>query len=83
MTKPNENDPINQGLRRAFTSARFTLDAKGRVLRGPDAETAPETGTDAASQPLGKSDAGARGHVPTDPGDAINAAIRRTMVGRG
>ncbi len=36
MTKPNENDPINQGLRRAFTSARFTLDAKGRVIRGPN-----------------------------------------------
>ncbi len=85
MTKPTENDPINQGLRRAFTSARFTVDGQGRVLRGPDAETTPETGpaeTDAAPMPLGKSDAGARGPVPTDPVAAINQAIHRARAGR-
>jgi hypothetical protein len=82
MSKPNESDSINQAMRHAFTAGRFTLDAKGRVIRGPDEDA--ETGQDApAPTPLGKSDAGARGHVPTDPGDAINAAIRRAMVGRG
>jgi hypothetical protein len=85
MTKPSEHDRVNQGLRRAFTAGRFTVDGQGRLLRGPDedAETGPAEGTDAARKPLGKSDAGARGQVPTDPGAAINAAIRRTLVGRG
>ncbi len=82
MSKPNENDPINQGLRRAFTSARFTLDAKGRVIRGPNEEPASDAGPDVPAA-LGKSDAGARGDVPTDPAAAVNAAIRKALAGRG
>jgi hypothetical protein len=72
MTK-YENDPINQGLRRAFTSARFTVDGQGRVLRGPDEETTPETGTDVPAPP----------RLPADPGDAVNRAIRRRLTGQG
>ncbi len=80
----HENDPINQGLRRAFTSARFTVDGRGQLLRGPDGDEEAGTaeGTDAAPPPLGKSDAGARGDVPADPVAAINQAIHRAMAGR-
>jgi|GEM_PF-2634170 len=77
----DHHDSINEVMRHAFGSHRFNLDGRGRLLRGPDAETTPATGPDVPA-PLGKSDAGARGHVPTDPGAAINQAIRRALAGR-
>ena len=74
-----DHDPINEAMRQAFHGPRFTtVDGVRRAPAGVPAE-----GTDAAPKPLGKSDAGARGHVPIDPGAAINAAIRRVRVGRG
>ena len=85
MTNPNE--PINQGLRRAFTSGRFTVDGQGRLLRGPDddAETAPETGPTEDAPPMrpGKADGGAQGHLPEDPSASINRTIRAARGQRG
>ncbi len=80
----HEHTPLNEAMRQAFTAGRFTVDAKGRLLRGPDEDA--ETGTDASAAsrlPLGKSDAGASGDLPTDPVAAINAVIRRAMRGGG
>jgi len=72
MSKPNENDHINQGLRRAFGSGRFTVDGQGRLLRGPDEEPA-GAGPDVpvALRPT------------IGPTDAINRAIRRRLTGQG
>jgi hypothetical protein len=69
----NDHTPLNEAMRQAFTSARFTLDGRGRVLRGPDEETAPETGPDVPAAP----------RLPADPGDAVNRAIRRRLTGQG
>jgi hypothetical protein len=79
----NDHEPINEAMRQAFHGPRFaTVDGVRRAPVGVPAE-GPAEGTDAAPKPLGKADAGASGPVPTDPGAAINGAIRRALAGRG
>ena len=72
MSKPNEHTPLNEAMRRAFTSARFTVAGDGRLLRGPVEEPA-EAGPDvpAALRPT------------IGPTDAVNRAIRRRVTGQG
>jgi hypothetical protein len=67
----HENDSLNAGLRRAFASGRFTVDGRGRLLRGPDEETV--TGPDVPDAP----------RLPADPTEAMNALIRRRLTGQG
>jgi len=84
MSKPNENAKIHDAMRDAFRSNRFTLDSRGRLLRGPvdvEAETAPTE--DAPPKRPGKADGGAQGHVPVDPSASINRAIRQLATGQG
>ncbi len=85
MTKPNEHAKIHDAMRDAFRSNRFTVDNRGRVLRGPDEETAPETGPTEGAPPKrpGKADGGAHGHIPVDPNASINRAIRAALDRRG
>ena len=71
MSKPNENDHINQGLRRAFGSGRFTVDGQGRLLRGPDEDVEAGPDVPAALRPT------------IGPTDAVNRAIRRQLTGQG
>ncbi len=80
----NEHERVNDELRRAFQSRRFTTNAAGRVLRGPAAEEEPEEPTEAAEpERLGRADAGARGAIPADPVAVINTAIRESARRRG
>lgn len=80
----NEHTTINDAMRRAFRSNRFTTDSRGRILRAPsDVEAETEPIEEATSKRPGSADAGAQGHVPVDPNAVINNAIRESAGRRG
>lgn len=79
----NEHVKVNAELRRVHQSRRFTTNAAGQIVRGPDEEEPEELTEDAPSKSPGRADAGARGAVPVDPNASINDAIRTSARRRG